>query len=283
MPRRLLPRIGSRPYHKVMSQREYAIGFLVLVAIVPAIGFVVWSRKSPFDPFRAFWYLLSIFLARVLWRAKVAPMPLLPDQGAVIVSNHRSSVDPFFIELGSNRHVHWMVAGEYFKNPAFGWFLLCGGAIPVKRGGLDTAATKKAMRLVSEGRLVGMFPEGRINVSDEFMLPGRPGAILVALKARVPVVPCYIEGAPYGGTAWSPFLMGARVNARFGDPIDLSPYYDQEHASAFVGQIMLQVMTAIAELARCEDFEPTLAGRRWKTAEPAADRNAASSVQSHAE
>ncbi len=252
-----------------MSQHELAIGFLILVATAPVIGFVVWSRKSPFDPFRAFWYLLSLVLARVLWRAKVAPMPLSSDQGAVIVSNHRSSVDPFFIELGSNRHVHWMVAGEYFKNPAFGWFLLCGGAIPVKRGGLDTAATKKAMRLVSEGKLVGMFPEGRINQSDKFMLPGRPGAILVALKARVPVVPCYIEGAPYDGTAWSPFLMSARVIARFGDPIDLSSYYDREHASAFVGQIMLQVMTAIAELAGCEDFEPALAGRRWKKADKA--------------
>lgn len=267
MPRRLLPPVGGRPYHRDMFQYELAIGFLVLVATIPLIGFLLWSRKTPFDPFRAFWYLVSILLARVLWRAKVPRMPLSPGQGAVIVSNHRSSVDPFFIELGSNRHVHWMVAGEYFKNPAFGWFLRFGAAIPVNRGGIDTAATKKAIRLVTDGGLVGMFPEGRINQSGNFMLPGRPGAILVALKARVPVVPCYIDGAPYDGTAWSPFLMGAKVNVRFGDPIDLSPYYDQAQASAFVGKIMLQVMTAIAELAGCDDFEPALAGRRWKKAE----------------
>lgn len=264
MPRRLLPRVGTRAYHNVMSQRELAIGFLVMVAIVPVIGFVIWSRKSPFDPFRAFWYLLSIVLARVLWRARVSPLPLPSGQGAVLVSNHRSSVDPFFLEIASNRHVHWMVAREYFRYPAFGWFLWLSETIPVSRGGIDTAATKKAIRLVSEGRLVGMFPEGRINVTEKFMLPGRPGAILVALKARVPIVPCYIEGAPYDGTSWSPFLMAGKVTVRFGDPIDLSAYYDREHASAFVGQVMLQVMTAIAGLAGREDFRPALAGRRWR-------------------
>lgn len=247
-----------------MSQAELAVGFLVLVAIVPVIGLVVWSRKTPFDPFRAFWYLVCIVLTRVLWRAKVPPMPLPHDQGAVLVSNHRSTVDPFFIELGSKRHVHWMVAGEYFRNPAFGWFLRLSQMIPVNRGGIDTAATKKAIRLVSNGGLVGMFPEGRINTTDKFMLPVRPGAVLVALKARVPIVPCYIEGAPYDGTPWGAFLMASKVTVRFGEPIDLSPYHDREHASAYVGRIMLDVMTAIAELAGCDDFEPALAGRRWK-------------------
>jgi 1-acyl-sn-glycerol-3-phosphate acyltransferase len=247
-----------------MSQHEMAVGFLILIAIAPVAYFLVWSRKSPFDPFRAFWYLLSIFLARVLWRAAVPPMPVPPGQGAVLVSNHRSSVDPFFIELGSNRHVHWMVAGEYFKNLAFGWFLILGEAIPVSRRGVDTAATRKAIRLVSEGELVGMFPEGRINRTDEFMLPGRPGAILVALKARVPVVPCYIQGSPYNGTAWSPFLMPAKVTVRFGDPIDLSQYCDGDREPGVAGQMMLDTISAIARLAGHEEFEPRLAGRRWR-------------------
>ncbi len=266
-----------------MSQHGLAVGFLVLVAIAPVIGFVIWSRKSPFDPFRAFWYLMSIILARVLWRAKVPPMPLAPDQGAVLVSNHRSSIDPFFIELGSNRHVHWMVAGEYFKNPAFGWFLRLGEAIPVNRGGIDTAATKRAIRLVSEGELVGMFPEGRINVTEDFMLPGRPGAILVALKARVPIVPCFIQGSPYDRTAWSPFVMRAKVTVRFGEPIDLSPYYDRRNETGSAGQIMLEVMSAIARLAGQDDFKPRLAGRRWMRSGGEAEPDTVASDRSQAE
>ena len=105
---RWLFRCRAPAYHTVMSQHQMAIGFLILLAIAPAVCFLVWSRRTPFDPFRAFWYLMSILLVRVLWRAKIPPMPIPPGQGAVLVSNHRSSVDPFFIEFGSNRHVHWM-------------------------------------------------------------------------------------------------------------------------------------------------------------------------------
>ena len=52
-----------------------------------------------------------------------------------------------------------------------------------------------AIRYAQEGGLVGLFPEGRVNTTDELLLPGRPGAALIALRARVPVIPCYVQGA----------------------------------------------------------------------------------------
>src|SRR5262249_58010729 len=83
----------------------------------------------------------------------------------------------------------------------------------------DTAATKAAIRLAARGELIGMLPEGRINMSEELLLPARPGAALVAIKARVPIVPCYIRGAPYRRYPWSPLLMPACVEVRFGQPL----------------------------------------------------------------
>jgi 1-acyl-sn-glycerol-3-phosphate acyltransferase len=94
----------------------------------------------------------------------------------VIVANHRSSVDPFFIQVVAPRAVHWMVAREYCEHWAFRWFLRTCEVIPVSRGGIDTAATKQAIRLARGGGLIGMLPEGRINMTEEFMLPARPGA-----------------------------------------------------------------------------------------------------------
>jgi 1-acyl-sn-glycerol-3-phosphate acyltransferase len=138
---------------------------------------------------------------------------------------------------------------------------------------VDTAATKAAIRIAANGGLVGMLPEGRINMSEEFMLPIRPGAALVALKARVPIVPCYVEGSPYNGTPWSPLLMTARVRLVFGAPIDLSEYDDRQDADGLVEQVMLRVAREIARLAGRDDFEPQLAGRRWK---PTDDELAAS-------
>ena len=96
------------------------------------------------------------------------------------------------------------------------------------------------------------------------MLPVRPGAIMVALRARAPLLPCYIAGAPYGGTAASPFFMSARVRLKFGEVIDLSPYYDQEQNDALVKELMTRVVKAIAKLAGQDDFQPEFAGRKWK-------------------
>ena len=94
------------------------------------------------------------------------------------------------------RITHWMVAREYCESWPLSWFFRTVEAILTGRGGVDTKAVKQAIRYASEGGLVGMLPEGRINTTDAFLLPGRPGAALVALKARVPVIPVYIEGAP---------------------------------------------------------------------------------------
>jgi 1-acyl-sn-glycerol-3-phosphate acyltransferase len=157
-----------------------------------------------------------------------------------------------------------MVAREYCESPWFRWFLSTVEVIPVNRGGIDTAATKAAIRYVQEGGLVGMFPEGRINVSDELMLPVRPGAVLVALKAGAPIVPCWIEGSPYGGTAWSPFFLSARVRLRFAAPVDPNEIAVQGTESERLAQLMVAVIQRIASLAGQPKYQPRFAGRRWK-------------------
>ena len=90
------------------------------------------------------------------------------------------------------------------------------------------AAIRTAIRLVQQGELVGVFPEGRINTTGQLLLPGRPGAAMIALKARAPVVPCYIHGAPYDGTTLGCLLMPASVRLEIGPPIDLSAYFDRD-------------------------------------------------------
>ena len=61
--------------------------------------------------------------------------------------------------------------------------------------------------------------------------------------------------------------MLAKVRVHFGDPIDVSPYYGQERDPEVVRQLLTRCVKAIAEMAGRPDFEPTLAGRDWKSAE----------------
>jgi 1-acyl-sn-glycerol-3-phosphate acyltransferase len=248
-----------------MTPQVVAI-LLVLLLAGCITAWLVWVfRRSPYTPTQTVLFLTDVLLCRFLWRTDV-PKQLPPgcERGAVIVANHRSPVDPFFIQLVPGRRVHWMVAAEYFKMPVAGWFLRQTGAIPTRRGGVDTTATKAAMRFAQEGELVGMFPEGRINVTEELLLPVRPGAALVALRAKVPMLPCYIEGAPYDGkSVTSPFFMRARVKVRFGQPIDLSEHYDSGQERHVAKELTLRAMKEIARLAGREDYEPQLAGRKW--------------------
>lgn len=245
----------------------WSIFFLLLVLLILLLvaWFIRVVRSTRYTVAQVLFWLLAKFFTRVLWRAKVeGTFPVDAEGNAVVICNHCSSIDPFFVQISVRRVIHWMVAREYCEHPIFGPLLRIAEVIPVNRGGIDTASTKAAIRIAAAGGMVGMLPEGRINVTGKFMGPVRPGAIIVALRARAPIVPCYIQDAPYRRTVWSPFLMRARTRVRYGEPIDLSPYYGQERNEELIRKLLIECVSAIAKLANRDDFVPELAGRRWK-------------------
>jgi 1-acyl-sn-glycerol-3-phosphate acyltransferase len=216
-------------------------------------------------PAQRFFLGLNYAMCRILWRAEAnGPLPVSPGQGAVIVSNHRAPVDPSFFYLATDRIVHWMVAKEYCAMPVVGRFLRLCEVIPVGRGGIDTAATKMAIRYAAQGGLVGMFPEGRINATDRVLLPGRPGAAMIALKAGVPLIPAYVSGSPYNGRIWASLVTPAKVRLTLGQPIDVSPYRGRENDRKALEELTRRLLVEIARLAGQPDFQPQLAGRFYK-------------------
>lgn len=242
------------------------MSYLWVAVLIAAVGvWIGWAlARSPYTPIQSVLVFGNLMLARVLWRGDVPKeLPIAAGQGAVIIANHRSSIDPLFIQVSARRQVHWFVAAEFATNFVVSFLYKFTGAIPIKRSGRDTAATKYAIRLAKSGGLIGMFPEGTINVTDDFMLKVRPGAILVALKAGVPILPCYIHGSPYRDSALSPLVMPARVKLVVGQPIDLLPLTKQFDEKAAIQEATKACMRAIAALAGRNDYEPQLAGRRW--------------------
>lgn len=255
-------------------------GLLVALGVCAAliVGWLIYLRIfSRFGPLQALIWGVAFVVVRWQWRAKLPrSLPIPEDQGCVIVCNHRSSVDPFFLQTVCHRKIYWMVAREYVTHPLMGLFLRVCEVIPVGRSGVDTAATKAALRHTAAGGIVGMFPEGRLNLTEQILLPCRPGAVVVALKSKVPLLPVYIKGSPFNRTAWSPFFMRANAEVRVGPLIDVAEFYGREGDTEIVQQIMLRVLKEIAILADQPDFEIKLAGRNWKpTAEEvAADMDA---------
>ncbi len=90
-----------------------------------------------------------------------------------------------------------MAKSELFTDHGvlFRLFLRSCGVFPVKRSSADTNAVDRAGELISKGRVVGIFPQGKL-VSDKTSFEPKAGASLLAAKAGVPLLPVFID---YGG------------------------------------------------------------------------------------
>lgn len=251
-----------------------AIVVVSVVACTPSIMLVLWYRSTHFSIPQFFLYALNYVVAKIRWRARIfGSLPIAENEGAIIVCNHRGPFDPSFIALATNRVVRWMVAKEYVFHPWVAWFFRHARSIPVSRGGIDTAALRAAVRFAQQGELLGIFPEGRINDTEKVLLPGRPGAALIALKARVPVIPCYISGSPYDGTTFGFLLMSAKTEVKIGPRLDLSKYYDHADDRQTQAELTKWFLREIAVLGGVNDYVPELAGKRWKPGSENGDEN----------
>jgi 1-acyl-sn-glycerol-3-phosphate acyltransferase len=241
----------------------------VALFVLFTIGWLVYQkRKTDYSWVQFSFWVIANCLTRFLWRTTYAnPLPEDAHRGVIFVCNHGSGIDPFFLQVLCKRPIRWMVAKEYCEHRIFGWFLRHCEVISVSRGGIDTSATKAAIRCAQQGGMLGMFPEGRLNMTEELLLPVRPGAVVVALRTGTPLLPCYIDGAPTRGTAMSSFFMRARVRVSFGEMIDVSEYQEMEQSDQLVVEIMTRVVLDIAKLAGREDYVPQFAGRKWKPSE----------------
>ncbi len=203
-----------------MTPERMAAAWLLCLVVAGLVYFVRLFLRSDYSTWESCLYLPTYLMGRLLWRVHFTnSAPPEIKHGAVLAANHRSSVDPFFVQLAARRRVHWMVAQEYCQHLVFGPLLRALQVIPTNRSGMDTACTKAAMRITREGRLVGMFPEAKINQCAEPLLPLRAGAALVALRSHVPIIPLWIEGSPFGNSVWSPLFIPARVRITFGEPL----------------------------------------------------------------
>ena len=144
----------------------------------------------------------------------------LPRTGpAILVCNHVSGLDPMLIQSASPRLIIWMMAREYYDLPSLTWLYKLVEAIPVDRKGRDLAATRSALRALDQGRIVGIFPEGRIE-TDHNLLPFQTGVALMAIKTHVPVFPAYLDGTQRGKEMVDAVAHPNKASIAFGEAVD---------------------------------------------------------------
>ena len=181
-----------------------------------------------------YWLFKYIFigpLLSLLGRPKVEGLEYVPQSGPVILaSNHLAVMDSFYLPLVVRRRITFLAKSEYFTGTGLKgwlsrWFFTAVGQVPIDRSNADTAqaALDTAERVLGEGKLMGMYPEGTRS-PDGRLYKGKTGLARLALHTGVPVIPVAMIGTNVVNPPGTTMLRFGRVTVKFGKPMDFSRF-----------------------------------------------------------
>jgi 1-acyl-sn-glycerol-3-phosphate acyltransferase len=161
-------------------------------------------------------------VGRLYFRRRIEGREHVPSEGPVVfASNHQSFLDIPLVAQATRRHVCFVARRSLAGSRLLGWIMAQCGAVLVSRGESDRAAVRDMIGHLERGDTVAIFPEGT-RTRDGRVGEFQRGALLVARRAGVPIIPIGIRGTfeawPRGGG----FPRPQRLVLRFGAPIDSS-------------------------------------------------------------
>ncbi len=177
---------------------------------------------------------------KLAYNVRVEGVENLPAEGPLIIcANHYSAIDPVILAVSLPYRIYSMAKAELFNNRFFGWFLRSVGVFPVKRGEADIKSIKTALKLLKEGKIMGMFPEGTRNKTSE--IKAEPGVAMIAIRSQAKVLPIAII---------SSYQFFKPTVVRIGESVTLEQYYDQKLQSDDYQNISMDIMKYINKLIK---------------------------------
>ena len=204
---------------------------------------------------------LAAALMRLLFRLQGRGREHVPRSGPVLlVSNHSSVLDPPLVGGAAPRPLAFMAKAELFAIPGLGWLIRRLNARPVRRDGADPAALRTALKVLQEGGVLLVFPEGTRG-AEGVLRPAKPGAGMLAVLSGAPVIPVYISGS---GRAWPKgqrWPRPAKVTVTFGPPLRFSGEAGAPRKELY-DAASREMMAAIARLKDAAPAQPGSASPR---------------------
>ena len=196
-------------------------------------------------------YRMSVVFLKALFRLynrwEVTGRENVPETGGVLlIANHTSYADPPVIGTACPRPVNFMAKAELFAVPILSAFIRRTHAFPVRRGAADRSALRRGMRLLDDGEVLLIFPEGQRS-QDGRLMEFEAGAAFLALAASA--APTTAVGMtdrvlPRG----KPVLLPAKLRVGFGPPVDLSALRRQRRSREVLRQAAEEMHGALSAL-----------------------------------
>ena len=185
------------------------------------------SLPDHITPFIRFVAFFARTIMRCLTRVTVdGAFDSIPREGPLIIaSNHLSNADGVIVggwltpRLG--RRIHWLGKREMLDWPIVGPMARAGSVHPVDRGAADVDAFRFAQRILDEGHVLVVFPEGTRSTTGGLQ-EAKDGLALLALRSGAPILPVGVSGTDRFWPRHSFPRPGGRVGLRVGEPFRLS-------------------------------------------------------------
>ncbi len=134
------------------------------------------------------------FCFKAIFKPTIIGKENIPEDGRIILAgNHTNYFDCILVGCATKRCVHYLAKDELMRGPLK--FIFKGlGIIPVNRRQKDKAALETAEMMLKDEKLIGIFPEGTINRTDDVIMKFKFGAVKMAFETDTNIVPFVITG-----------------------------------------------------------------------------------------
>lgn len=137
--------------------------------------------------------IIKLF-TKIFLRPKIIKADNIPENGRIILAGtHTNIFDSLVIMSSTRRTVHFLAKIELIKG-FFGFFFKNLGIIPVDRSIKDTSVMPKAEEYLNNDKVIGIFPEGTINRTEDKTMPFKTGAVRMAYNTNTKIIPFVIMG-----------------------------------------------------------------------------------------
>lgn len=175
---------------------------------------------------------LCLVVFKVLWRYRATGSQNVPRTGPVIIAgNHVSFLDPVAMGIGMPRQLTYLAKKELFTIPILGPIIVGCGAYPLDREAGGAAGIRAALRVLKEGKCIGIFPEGGRNTGEQ-----KGGVALLAALSGAPVVPAAIVGSANAKRL-------GHIRVAYGEPMTIvrNRKADGDDLEKWTGEIMRRI------------------------------------------
>ncbi len=160
-------------------------------------------------------FLVKWFYIKPLYNPKIIGTENIPEGKPVILAgNHINNIDPLLVCISQKRNVHFLAKKELYKFKLLKYFLLKIGTIPFDRDKpTDVKAIGESLKKLKRGQVIGIFPEGKRNKTNEDLLPFKEGPVRLAKKTKASLIPFAIIG--------NYKVLKSNITLVYGNPLDI--------------------------------------------------------------